>query len=311
MFKKNKQEEIQDEVSKINSISKKSNIIINIIVGLLAIASVLPFIFVVIISFTSEASLKTNGYKFIPEEWSLEAYKYVFESGTQIFRSYGVTIVVTILGTLLGLFLISTYAYVISRRSFKYNKFFTMVAFIPMLFSGGMVSSYLVMTRLLPFKNTIWALIFPLCMNTFYIIVLRTFFKTSVPDALLESARIDGASEWRTFFKIVLPISLPGMATIALFLTLGYWNDWFSAMLYIDKNDLIPLQYLLIKIENSIEFIANNSAQMGVAANGIAELPKETSKMAMVVLSTAPIIFAYPFFQRYFVNGLTIGAVKE
>ena len=311
MFKKNKQEEIQDEVSKINSISKKSNIIINIIVGLLAIASVLPFIFVVIISFTSEASLKTNGYKFIPEEWSLEAYKYVFESGTQIFRSYGVTIVVTILGTLLGLFLISTYAYVISRRSFKYNKFFTMVAFIPMLFSGGMVSSYLVMTRLLPFKNTIWALIFPLCMNTFYIIVLRTFFKTSVPDALLESARIDGASEWRTFFKIVLPISLPGMATIALFLTLGYWNDWFSAMLYIDKNDLIPLQYLLIKIENSIEFIANNSAQMGVAANGIAELPKETSKMAIVVLSTAPIIFAYPFFQRYFVNGLTIGAVKE
>lgn len=311
MFKKNKQEEIQDEVSKINSISKKSNIIINIIVGLLAIASVLPFIFVVIISFTSEASLKTNGYKFIPEEWSLEAYKYVFESGTQIFKSYGVTILVTILGTLLGLFLISTYAYVISRRSFKYNKFFTMVAFIPMLFSGGMVSSYLVMTRLLPFKNTIWALIFPLCMNTFYIIVLRTFFKTSVPDALLESARIDGASEWRTFFKIVLPISLPGMATIALFLTLGYWNDWFSAMLYIDKNDLIPLQYLLIKIENSIEFIANNSAQMGVAANGIAELPKETSKMAMVVLSTAPIIFAYPFFQRYFVNGLTIGAVKE
>ncbi|MEN8076654.1 carbohydrate ABC transporter permease [Clostridioides difficile] len=311
MFKKNKQEEIQDEVSKINSISKKSNIIINIIVGLLAVASVLPFIFVVIISFTSEASLKTNGYKFIPEEWSLEAYKYVFESGTQIFKSYGVTILVTILGTLLGLFLISTYAYVISRRSFKYNKFFTMVAFIPMLFSGGMVSSYLVMTRLLPFKNTIWALIFPLCMNTFYIIVLRTFFKTSVPDALLESARIDGASEWRTFFKIVLPISLPGMATIALFLTLGYWNDWFSAMLYIDKNDLIPLQYLLIKIENSIEFIANNSAQMGVAANGIAELPKETSKMAMVVLSTAPIIFAYPFFQRYFVNGLTIGAVKE
>ena len=311
MFKKDKQEEIQDEVSKINSISKKSNIIINIIVGFLALASVLPFIFVVIISFTSEASLKTNGYKFIPEEWSLEAYKYVFESGTQIFRSYGVTIVVTILGTLLGLFLISTYAYVISRRSFKYNKFFTMVAFIPMLFSGGMVSSYLVMTRLLPFKNTIWALIFPLCMNTFYIIVLRTFFKTSVPDALLESARIDGASEWRTFFKIVLPISLPGMATIALFLTLGYWNDWFSAMLYIDKNDLIPLQYLLIKIENSIEFIANNSAQMGVAANGIADLPKETSKMAMVVLSTAPIIFAYPFFQRYFVNGLTIGAVKE
>lgn len=311
MFKKDKQEEIQDEVSKINSISKKSNIIINIIVGFLALASVLPFIFVVIISFTSEASLKANGYQFIPKEWSLEAYKYVFESGTQIFRSYGVTIVVTILGTLLGLFLISTYAYVISRRSFKYNKFFTMVAFIPMLFSGGMVSSYLVMTRLLPFKNTIWALIFPLCMNTFYIIVLRTFFKTSVPDALLESARIDGASEWRTFFKIVLPISLPGMATIALFLTLGYWNDWFSAMLYIDKNDLIPLQYLLIKIENSIEFIANNSAQMGVAANGIADLPKETSKMAMVVLSTAPIIFAYPFFQRYFVNGLTIGAVKE
>ncbi|SHI92182.1 carbohydrate ABC transporter membrane protein 2, CUT1 family [Clostridium amylolyticum] len=302
----------ENEDNKFTKISKKSNLGMNIILVTLSILSILPFLFVSIISLSSEESLRANGYSLIPEEWSLYAYRYLFNSGNQMLKSYGVTIMVTVLGTIIGLLLISTYAYVLSRRSFAYKKFFTMVAFIPMLFSGGMVSSYLVMTKLLGLKNTIWALILPLCMNTFYVIVLRTFFKNSVPEAVIESAKIDGASEFRVFFKIVVPMSLPGIATIALFLTLGYWNDWFNAMLYIDKNSLIPLQYLLMRVENSMEFIINNSTKLGTASIDIAKtMPKESAKMAMVFLSTAPIVFAYPFFQKYFISGLTIGAVKE
>lgn len=294
------------------AIKKPTNIILNIVLMICALACIIPFVFVVIISFTSEASLKTNGYQFIPSEWSLDAYRYVLESGGQLLQSYGVTILVTVLGTIIGLFLIATYAYVLSRRSFAYRKFFTIVSFIPMLFSGGMVSTYLIVTQFLHLKNSIWALILPLAMNTFYVIVLRTFFETSVPEAVIESARIDGAGEWRLFFKIVLPISLPGIATIALFLTLGYWNDWFNAMLYIDVDSLLPLQYLLIRIENSMEFLADNAAMMGLSGmTGALSLPKETAKMAIVVLTTAPIVFAYPFFQKYFVRGLTVGAVKE
>ncbi|GFZ34357.1 sugar ABC transporter permease [Clostridium zeae] len=303
--------ESSPEELKFNRIKNSTSVIINIIMIILAVICILPFVFVVIISLTSEKSLQHNGYRFIPKEWSLNAYQYLIGAGSQLMKSYGITILVTVLGTVIGLILISSYAYVLSRRTFAFKGFFTKLAFIPMLFSGGMVSSYLVMVRFLHLKNTIWALILPLAMNTWYVIILRTFFKTSVPEAIIESAKIDGASEFRTFFQIVLPMSLPGIATISLFLTLGYWNDWFNAMLYIDKESLIPLQYLLIRIENSMEFLTSTK-MLGVNAIGISQnLPKETAKMAMVVLSTLPIVCAYPFFQRYFVKGLTIGAVKE
>ena len=161
-------------------------------------------------------------------------------------------------------------------------------------------------------KNNILALILPLCVSSFNIIILRTFFKTSVPEAVIESARIDGASELKLFIKIVLPIAIPGIATIGLFLTLAYWNDWFNAMLYIEKPDLIPLQYMLIKIETSMEFLIKNAASIGASAiEASKNMPTETLKMAIVVITTLPIMFAYPIFQKYFVNGLTIGAVKE
>lgn len=310
--RKKKVDDFEEENNKFNSISKPTNVAFNILFFILAAMCVIPFIFVVIISFTSEQSLTANGYQFWPDEWSLEAYKYIFSSGSQIMRAYGVTIIVTILGTLTGLTIMSMYAYALSRKTFAYRKALTKLIFIPMLFSGGMVSSYLVVTRFLGLKNSIFALILPICVSSFNIIILRTFFKTSVPDAIVESAKIDGASEWYLFLKIVLPISIPGIATIGLFLTLGYWNDWFNAMLYIDDNTLIPLQYLLIRLETSMEFLANNATQMGSnAIEAAANMPKETAKMAIVVITTLPIIFAYPFFQRYFVNGLTIGAVKE
>lgn len=295
-----------------NLIRKPTNVLFNFILTILSLLSLIPFIFVIIISLTDEESLAMNGYRFIPEKWSLHAYQYIIDAGESIIRSYGVTILVTVVGTLLGLFLIGTYSYALSRRTYAFRSFFTKVITVPMLFSGGMIANYLIVTKVLMLKNSVWALILPLAMNSFNIIVMRTFFKTSIPDSVVESAKIDGASEWRLFFKIVIPMALPGLATIGLFLTLGYWNNWFNAMMYIDNQDWIPLQYLLIKIESSIDFLANNKAMMGVEGiQAAANMPKETIKMAIVVISTLPIIFAYPFFQRYFVNGLTIGAVKE
>ena len=304
-----------EEKNKFNSISKPANIALNILFGALAAMCIIPFIFVIIISFTSEQSLQMNGYKFWPEEWSLNAYKYIFGAGgtgPQIFKAYGITILVTISGTLLGLVIMTSFAYALSRKNFAYRKFFTKLIFIPMLFSWGMVASYLVNTRFLGIKNTLWALILPICVSSFHIIILRTFFKTTVPDAIVESAKIDGASELTVFTRIVLPISLPAIATIGLFLTLGFWNDWFNAMLYIDRSALVPLQYLLIKIEGTMEFLANNAAMLGTDGVSVANnLPKDTAKMAIVVITTLPIVFAYPFFQKYFVSGLTVGAVKE
>ena len=303
---------LEDMQNSYNLIKSSTNVLFNAILTVLSLLSVIPFLFVIIISLTDEESLAMNGYRFIPEKWSFYAYEYIVSAGENIIRSYGVTILVTVTGTLLGLLLTGTYAYALSRKTYAFRSFFTKVITIPMLFSGGMIANYLIVTKVLMLKNTIWALILPLCLNSYNIIVLRTFFKTSIPDSVVESAKIDGASEWHLFFRIVIPMALPGLATIGLFLTLGYWNDWFNAMMYMDDKTWIPLQYLLIQIESSIDWLASNKSMMGVdGIQAAANLPKETIKMAIVVISTLPIIFAYPFFQRYFVNGLTIGAVKE
>lgn len=303
---------LEDQQCEYNKIKKSTNVLFNAILTILSLLSVIPFIFVIIISFTDEQALTMNGYRFIPEKWSLYAYQYIVSAGENILRSYGVTILVTVVGTVIGLLLTGTYAYALSRKTYAFRSFFTKVITVPMLFSGGMIANYLVMTKVLMLKNTIWALILPLCMNSFNVIVLRTFFKTSIPDSVVESAKIDGASEWKLFFRIVIPMAMPGLATIGLFLTLGYWNDWFNALMYIDNKDWIPLQFLLMQIQNSIDWLASNKSMMGVdGIQAAANLPKETIKMAIVVISTLPIIFAYPFFQRYFVNGLTIRAVKE
>ena len=285
-----------------------TNIIANIILAVFAIACVFPFIFVIIISLTSEQSLLEHGYSIFPKEWSFEAYKYLFQSGGALAQSYMVTILVTVLGTIINVSMVSSYAYAISRKGFKYRRQFTFLVFFTMLFGGGMVPSYIVMTQVLGLKNTIWALILPLAFNSFNIIVMRTFFQKSVPDSIIESARIDGASEFRIFIKIVIPLALPGIATIALFSTLAYWNDWFNAMLYIDYQNLVPLQHMLMKIEKNMEFIRQNAMLSGEVMNA---LPQESVRMAMVVVSTLPIACTYPFFQKYFISGLTIGGVKE
>ncbi|MNI11984.1 L-arabinose transport system permease protein AraQ [compost metagenome] len=294
-----------------HKLSKTWNVLFNLFAGIFAFLCVFPFIFVVIISFTDEGVLARDGYSLFPAKWSLSAYRYVFESGDMLLRSYGVTILVTVLGTLISLLFISFYAYAISRKSFRYRNFFAFFAFFTMLFNGGLVPTYIIVTQFLGLKDTIWALVMPLAVNAFYIMILRTFYSTSVPDALIESGKIDGAGEFRIFLTLVLPLSLPGLATIALFSTLGYWNDWFNALLYIDDPNLVPLQSMLMRIETSMQFIMQNSTNSSLSLEALRSMPQDTSRMAMVVLATGPIIFAYPFFQRYFIQGLTVGAVKE
>lgn len=300
------------KVSSLHHFSKPVDILLTILLGIFVLSCVFPFIFVIIISLSSELSLTQNGYALIPEQWSFEGFIYLYQMKEQLLRSLGVSLFVTIVGTVITLFMTSTYAYALSRNSFKYRKFFTFIILFTMLFSGGLVPSYIVMTQMLHLKDTIWALILPMCLSPFYVIVMRTFFKRSVPDSIIESAKIDGASELRVFFSIVLPLALPGLATIGLFSTLGYWNDWFNALLYIDNPNLVPLQFMLIKIQNTMEFISTNtnmSVEMASVINN--NVPQESSRMAMVVLSVLPIALTYPFFQRYFVEGLAIGGVKE
>jgi len=294
-----------------HGLGKGTNIIMNIILAIFAIMCVFPFIYVIIISFSNEKSLESKGFQLIPDKWSTDAYTYLYHMGSQLLNSYGITIVVTVLGTIISVLMISFYAYAISRNQFKYRKFFTFLAFFTMLFSGGLVPFYIVTTQFLHLRNTIWALILPLAVNAFYILIMRTFFQRSVPESILESARIDGASEWRIFFQIVFPLSLPGIATIALFSTLGYWNDWFNALLFIDNPKLVPLQSLLMKIENNLEFIRQNTEISASQQSLLQSLPQDAAKMAMVVIATLPIAVAYPFFQKYFIRGLTIGGVKE
>jgi putative aldouronate transport system permease protein len=294
-----------------HQLSSGWNVIFNLIAGIFALVCVFPFLFVTIISFTDERTLARNGYALFPEKWSLEAYRYLFQAGDQLLRSYGVTILVTVIGTAISVVLISLFAYAISRSSFKYRRFFTFFAFFTMLFNGGLVPSFIVTTQLLGLQDTLWALILPLAVNAFFILIMRTFFMTMIPAAIIESGKIDGASELGIFIRLVVPLSLPGLATIALFSTLGYWNDWFNALLYINDPDMVPLQSMLMRIENSMQFLLQNSNNPSVGTGILQSLPQDTSRMAMVVLATGPIVLAYPFFQRYFVQGLTIGAVKE
>lgn len=307
-----RQKEVLEGVEKFNRVSKPTNLLLSALFILFGIICVLPVILVFMISISSEQSIAQYGYRFWPKEFSLQAYKYLWDSRESIFNAFGVSVLVTVLGTVVGLILNTSIAYSLSRKNFKLRGFFTWLIFIPMLFSGGMISFYITVSTVLGLKDSIWALILPMSVSSFYIIMLRTFFTTTVPDALIESAKIDGASQLRIFTTIVLPISLPAIATIGLFLTFAYWNDWYNALLFIDNSKLVPLQAMLNRIQNDIEFINQNVATLGASvAEMMAKLPTESVRMAIVMLVVLPIACSYPFFQKYFISGLTVGAVKE
>ena len=305
-----KQPEVKAPAKKKSRKIKVSDIILYFIFFLIVVACVYPLLVVLGASFTSESAISEFGFHAIPKEWSLDAYRYIITSKETILRAYGVTIFVTIVGTLMSTLVVALYAYPLSRKDFKYRKLFTFIAFFTMLFSGGTVAGYMVTTGILNLKNSIWVLIFPYVMNAWHVIVMRSFYSMSIPTAIIEAAKIDGANEYQIYFKIVLHISLPGLATIALFATLTYWNDWWLPLLYITEPQKYNLQYLLQSMISNIQNLTENSAQMG-SANLLANVPKEGARMALCIIATLPILFVYPFFQKYFIQGLTVGSVKE
>ncbi len=309
-IRKEKKNEITG-FDRFNRISKPANIVLNFIFIVMALACVIPVLLVVAISFSAEASITEYGYHFIPKVFSLEGYTFLVSQGKMILRALGVSVFVTVVGTALGVMLTTLMGYVLSRPGYKLNGFLTMVVFIPMVFNGGLVSTYYVVSQLLGLKNSFWALILPLCVSSFNVVICRTFFKTTVPESLIESAKMDGASQFTIFARIVLPISQPVLATIGLFLCFSYWNDWYQSMLYIEDSKLFSLQALLNTILTNIQMLAKNAATMGLgAAEMLAQMPQEAARMAIVVIIVAPIACAYPFFQKYFISGLTLGAVK-
>ncbi|MGO4786223.1 carbohydrate ABC transporter permease [Paenibacillus sp. 2KB_20] len=298
-------------LEKFNRTNKAVNLFFNLIFIILALLCVIPVVVVLSISFSSEESIRETGYHLLPVALSAEAYVYIVKQGTMILRALGVSALVTVAGTVLGVLLTASMGYVLSRPNYKLRGFLTWVVFIPMVFNGGLVSSYFINTNLLGLKDSIWALILPLAVSSFNVIICKTFFKSTIPDGLIESAEIDGASQLRIFFSIILPISLPVIATIGLFLCFAYWNDWFQSMLYIDNQNLYSLQALLNSLMSNVDALAKNAASMGVSyAMLVATMPKESARMAVAILIVLPVAFAYPFFQKYFISGLTVGAVK-
>ena len=300
-----------DGLEKFNRISNPTNALFNLIFLIISLTCIIPIILVVSISFTAESSIQEYGYSLLPREFSAEGYTFLLKQGTMILQALGISLFVTVVGTVLGVLLTTLMGYSMSRPAYRLKGLLTWIVFIPMVFNGGLVSTYFIVGNLLGLKNTIWALILPLVVSSFNVIICKTFFKQTVPDSLIESAKIDGARQFTIFFKIVLPISLPVLATIGLFLAFAYWNDWYQSLLYITQSDLKSLQALLQDIINNISALAQQIASVGGSlADLIAEMPQESARMAIVVIIVLPIACAYPFFQKYFISGLTVGAVK-
>lgn len=262
------------------------------------------------ISVSSEESIRLNGYALWPESFSNSAYMFLWNERGTISHALLISVIVTVIGTVLGVLLTTSMGYVLSRPQYRLRNFFNWVVFIPMIFNGGMVASYVVIANMLHLNDTIWCLILPLAVSSFNVIISKTFFRTTIPDSIIESAKIDGASQLTIFSRIVVPISKPVFATIGLFLTFGYWNDWFQSSLYISKNNLISLQALLNNMMKNLDYIANNPSAGLSLQQYRNSMPSESVRMAIAVVIVIPIACAYPFFQKYFISGLTIGAVK-
>lgn len=282
---------------------------INVFFILVSVAMILPFLLVVAVSVTDEPTLIQNGYRFIPERFSLDAYNYIFQAPGILLKAYGITMLITVVGTLGSLLITSMTAYTIARRDYRYNRITTFYVFFTMLFSGGLVPFYILITQYLHLKDTLWALILPGLLSPFNIMIMKGFLG-KIPHEIIESAKIDGAREIRIFFTMVLPLSTPALATLGLFISFMYWNEWFNALLFIDNQNLIPLQLLLIRILNTIEFLTSNSEFTQGQQISLTQFPSNAARMAMAVLAGGPMLFIFPFFQRYFVRGLTVGSLK-
>lgn len=280
-----------------------SNLAVHLVLTLIGLACLVPMLLVVAVSFSDEQALVVEGYKLYPVGFTTHAYSYILKNPQQILGAYGVTALVTVVGSLLGLFICALLAYPLSRKDFKLRGILSFYVFFTLLFHGGMVPFYILVTQYLGLKDNILALIAPYLVTAWYVLILRTSF-AQLPVELLDAARIDGAGEWRIFFRIVLPLSKPVLATIGLFYVLRYWNDWFLALLFIDTPSLYPLQYLLQVLMRNMSVLASNPQTMGEP------IPTQSARMAMAVLAFGPALFVFLMLQKYFVRGITIGGLK-
>lgn len=283
-------------------------IILNMFFICLCAVFIYPVLLTIAVSFSDDMAIANNGYAFIPEKWSLAGYKYALKNAG-IARAYLVTIMSSSVGTVLSVLIMMLYAYPLSRRSFKHRVGFALFAYFSTFLSGGLVPWYIICTQVLKIGNTFWALVLPNLLSPTYIIILRTFISTNVPNEMIEATKIDGAGEWRIFWSFVLPLSKPGIATIALFQLLAYWNDYYLPMMLVNNAKWYNLQYYLQTLFQNIEVLV--SGMFGEDASvKLSEIPQQSVRMAMCVLTMGPILVVYPFFQRFFVKGLTVGSVK-
>ncbi|MFD0693517.1 carbohydrate ABC transporter permease [Paenibacillus sp. GCM10027628] len=279
-----------------------------VIITFLTIVCLFPFLLILSGSLTENNSIMLDGYHLIPKVFSVEGYSMVFNFPKDVLKAYGVTTSCTIIGTVLGLFLITMAGYVLQRKDFKYRNQFSFYIYFTTLFGGGLVPWYILLTKYLHLTDSYLAIILPQLMSPFLIILMKNFIKFSVPDELTESAKIDGANDFSIYYRVILPLALPGIATVGLFLALTYWNDWLLSSLFINDPGKYELQYYLYNTINTITFLANMANGSGVTLS--TSIPTESTKMAMSIIVTGPIILLYPFIQKYFVKGLTVGAVK-
>ena len=298
------------ETPRVSAFSKGANALAIVFFSVVIVLAFLPVLLVIMSALASEESVSLYGYRFIPREFSLEAFRVMSRSGSTLPRAFFNSVLITLGGTALGLAIMCPCAYALSRREFKHRKGLMLFLMIPMLFSGGLVATYMVNTQVLHLRNTYLAMILPGMCTTWYIMLLRNYFLTTVPDALIESARLDGAHPFQTFLWVALPICTPVVMTVAIFQLFAYWNSWYPALLYIDTNhtELYPLQYVLVNIERTIQAMNRDAAY--VSGVNSYNLPSVTLRMAMVVVALLPIMILFPFFQTFLKTGLTVGAVK-
>lgn len=291
---------------------QKFQIIAHAVMILLSVFAILPMILMVVSSFTDNDVLIAEGYKFWPSKWSVYAYEYIFSTGNSVIRAYGVSIVLTLVGTILSLTITTMLAYTISKADLPGRGLITFVIVFSMLFNGGLVPTYIIYTNVFNIKNTFAALLIPgLLMNGFNIMLMKSYFVSSIPGEILDAAFIDGAGETMTFWKIVIPLSKPIMATIALFAGIAYWNDWMNGYIYITKRtDLYSVQNLLNRMMQNIQFLSQSSSNVQNATAGLSAIPLASVRMAMAAVGILPIVVMYPFVQKYFVKGITLGGVK-
>ncbi len=295
-------------ITKTKNPKEKTSIWVHLFFILFGLICIIPFMIVVSASFSGETDLAVNGFSVFPGKWDFTAYAYLFKNPKTIVNAYVVTIIITFVGTFLGVLFMSMAAYCLARSNFRFTGILTFYIFFPTLFSGGLVPSYIINTQYLHLTDKLAALILPTLINVFHIIMLRTFFK-QLPESLFEAAKMDGASEYHIFFRIAIPLSKPVIATVAFLGALVKWNEWYNAMLYIRNDELVPLQYMLQRMMNNLRSLLD-AMQNAPAMVNIQDLPGENLRMAMLVVAIGPMMLVFPFFQKYFTRGMTVGAVK-